>query len=88
VCRVSIFLAKILTARDKEILVYKRRLWFVKDSVPYNEVRELREGDHQRIIGIPRISLSLVGWRCEHAAEQPEVLGRGLPYEMVAVGVL
>lgn len=80
--------AKIPTPKDEEILVFKRRIRFVKDTKPFDNVRNLHEGDRLHVIGIPRISLSLVGWRCEHVEEPPEVLGWGLPYEMVAVGVL
>lgn len=80
--------AKIPTPKDEEILVFKRWIWFVKDARPINNVRNLQEGDRLQVIGIPRISLSLIGWRCEHAEEAPEVPGWGLPYEMMAVGVL
>ena len=45
----------------------------------------LGTGKHLYVIGVPRISMSLLAWRCEHAGERPEVLDWNLPYEMVVV---
>jgi len=70
---------------DGELLVYKRRVWFVKGSGPYAVVAPLKAGDRIRVVGIPRINLSLISWRCANAERRPDVLQWALPYELVIV---
>ena len=70
-----------------ELLVRNRRMVFVKDTPPDVAVRNLNVGDCLHVLGIPRISLTLVSWRAHHAAERPDVLKWGLPYEIIVVGV-
>jgi len=74
--------------RGGELLVRNRRMVFVKGTVPYDAVRALKQSDRLRVVGIPRMSLSLVAWRCEHAGDRPEALNWSLPYEMIIVSVL
>lgn len=81
----SVF-ANIRDPEEGELLVYKRRIWFVKGSAPYKAVTKLKSGERLRIVGIPRVNLSLVAWRCSPAS-QPDALEWNLPYEMVAVGL-
>lgn len=83
----SVF-ASILSADDSDQLVYKRRIWFVKDSDPYNKVLSMHNGDKLHVLGVPRIDLSLISWRCKRAKTEPKVLTWNLPYELVAVGLL
>jgi hypothetical protein len=71
-----------------ELINYKTRMAFVKDSPAEIKVRNMKKGETLRVIGIPRICLKLVSWRVEHAKERPEVLGWNLPYEMIVVGVV
>ncbi len=88
---VSIF-ADIYDADGGDLLVHKRRIWFVKDSDPYQEVMALHTGQHLHVLGIPRISMSLLAWRCKEVKDHPKdprgVLDWNLPYEMVVVATL
>jgi hypothetical protein len=77
----------IVDPSDHEVLVHKRRVWFVKGSTAYDAAVAARSGARLHIVGIPRVNLSLVSWRCLHEKDRPEALQWGLPYEMVAVGV-
>ena len=61
---------------------------FVKGTKPYNTVKQMKQGQTIRVLGVPRVSLALVSWRCDNAQDQPDVLNWGLPYEMVIVAVL
>jgi hypothetical protein len=81
-------LASILSGDDGDQLVYKRRIWFVKDSEPYKKVMTLHTGDQLHVLGIPRVDLSLVAWRCKQVKTRPEVRSWNLPYEMVVVALL
>jgi hypothetical protein len=73
---------------EDELINYKTRMAFIKDSLPEMKVRNMRKGDTLRVIGIPRICLKLISWRIDHAKERPEVLGWNLPYEMIVVGLV
>lgn len=64
-------------------LVRKARLAPVAGSEPYNRFKLAPVGERVEVIGIPRVSLSLVSWRMKH----PEARDWNLPYEMVAVAV-
>ena len=61
---------------------------FIKDSEPEVKTRN-RVGKLIHVLGIPRIDLRLVDWRCKKAAEKDgdkSVLHWGLPYEIIVVG--
>jgi hypothetical protein len=76
---------------EGELLVHNRRMVFVKDSKPYEEVKGLKAGKRLHVLGVPRIDLALVAWRVEHDND-PEYkndrpTGWNLPYEMIVVAV-
>ena len=50
--------------------------------------RALVGGTRLRVIGMPRINLSVVRERVQNADQQPQALNDNLPYEMVIVGVV
>ena len=68
-------------------LAYKRRMVFLKDSVPEQKVKGLRKGQCLHVLGIPRVDLALVSWRGRNAGTRPDVLTWSLPYEMIIVAV-
>ncbi len=70
-----------------KLLVRKARMVFVKGSPPERIVRGLGRGRRLHVFGLPRIDLSAVAWRVRHAAKNPELLERNLPYEIVVAGV-
>jgi len=74
--------------KDEELLVRKRRMIFADETPPELAVAALHKGDRVRVLGIPRISLSLLSWRCSNAASRSEVLNWNLPYEIVVVAIL
>jgi len=78
--------AAVLDLKGKPI-VRNVRMVFVKDSPPEDMVRSLRRGHRLHVFGLPRIDLSAVAWRARHSRENPELLKRNLPYEIVVVGV-
>ena len=63
------------------------RMVFVKDTEPEVRARSLAAGDRLRVFGIPRIDLSAVWFRMEHAAEDPGLLDGNLPYEIIVIGI-
>jgi hypothetical protein len=67
-------------------LVDKLRMVFVKDTPPDRLVRKLKAGDRLHVIGLPRVDLAAVARRVRQAVENPELLNRNLPYEIVVVG--
>jgi len=73
---------------EGELLLRKKRMVFVKDTPPEIAVRDARQGDCFRVLGIPRLDLALVSWRTQQAAAgRTEVLGWNLPYEIIVVGL-
>jgi hypothetical protein len=70
---------------DGELLVQNRRMVFVKDSGPEKLLKTLGRGSCLRVLGIPRIDLSLISWRIRNGKARPEVLDWNLPYEMIVV---
>lgn len=64
-------------------LVRKVRLALVAGSEPYQRLKAAPVGARVEVIGLPRVSLSLVSWRMKH----PEARDWSLPYEMVAVAI-
>jgi hypothetical protein len=73
---------------DGEPIVHKRRMVFAKDSDPEVKTRNLPDGAIVHVLGIPRIDLATVAWRCKHATAtgNKEVLDWSLPYEIMVVG--
>ncbi|MBZ5521919.1 MAG: hypothetical protein LAP21_06730 [Acidobacteriia bacterium] len=70
---------------DGNLLVQNRRMVFVKDSGPDKLVKALIRGSCLRVLGIPRIDLSVISWRMRNGTARPEVLDWNLPYEMIVV---
>jgi hypothetical protein len=68
-----------------ETLVRKRRMVFVTGTTPERSVRKLKKWDCMLVLGMPRLSLSLVSWRVRESDEDPDVLAWNLPYEMIIV---
>ena len=75
--------------RDWEghLVVRKKRMVFVRDTPPEQAVRDKKEGDCLRVLGIPRLDLALVSWRARNAKSNPDALTWNLPYEIIVVGV-
>src|SRR5262249_13838216 len=72
---------------DGELIARRRRMAFVKGTIPEQKVQNLSQGGRLQVIGIPRINLRLVQSRLEHA-DGPmfdKALEWDLPYEVVVV---
>lgn len=69
------------------LLAQKVRMAFVANSPPEKIVRGLPPGSRLHVCGLPRISLSEVASRVARSREDPGLLARSLPYEVVVVGV-
>jgi hypothetical protein len=78
--------ASILDARGRRV-VADVRMVFVKDTAPEKAVRDLPPGSRLRVFGIPRIDLSEIASRVEHAKQNSSGLEGTLPYEIVVIGV-
>ncbi len=72
---------------DGKRIVSNVRMVFDTGSPPEERVRSLSRGQRLHVFGLPRIDLSTVAWRAKHARDNPELLERNLPYEIVVVGV-
>jgi len=72
---------------DDAIIVQKRRMVFVKGSAPEAAVKTLAKGAVLHVLGVPRISLTLVSFRTHNTQKFPGILTWNLPYEMLIVGV-
>ena len=81
------FMATILD-HEGETLVTKERMVLVPGTKAFNDLQAAKTGERFRVLGMPRLSLALVKWRCDHAAEKPYVLDWDIPYEMVILSVL
>lgn len=57
---------------------FRIRLVFVKETKPEAAVRNLHNGDCMLVLGMPRLSLSLLAWRTSPEATDPW----NMPYEM------
>lgn len=68
-------------------MLRKKRMVFVRDTPPEQAVRDKKEGDCLRVLGIPRLDLALVSWRARNAKANPDALTWNLPYEIIVVGV-
>jgi hypothetical protein len=82
--------AKIFSA-DRDLLVTKRRIIFVKGTPAAATALNKHKGDYLDVVGIPRINLRLIQWRIENynkpdwKAKKP--LDWNLPYELVIAAV-
>jgi hypothetical protein len=76
---------------EGELLVHNRRILFVKDTEPANQVKVLKKGKRMHVLGLPRIDLALVDWRVKNANDEKwkdeKPLLWNLPYEIVVVAV-
>lgn len=61
----------------------KRKMVFVKGTAPHVLLQGSKKGDVLRVVGVPRINLTLVKFRLEHKNDHPGDLLWSLPYEMV-----
>ena len=82
--------ATVLNLKGEE-LVHKRRMVFVEGTAPAKKVATAKKGAVLHVLGLPRISLTLVQFRASHAND-PEFAGKdilnwSLPYEMIIAAV-
>lgn len=73
---------------DDEMVSQKTRVVIAKDTKPANYISELKNKKSLRVVGIPRINLSLISWRIANAKENPGVLNWNLPLEMIIAAVV
>jgi len=59
----------------------------VPDTDAFERLKTAKVGEKFEILGMPRVSLALVKWRCEHASDKPYVLDWDIPYEMAILSV-
>ena len=69
------------------LLAPKVRMVFVRGSPPEKIVRSVPAGGRLHVFGLPRIDLAQIASRAARSGDQPELLTRNLPYEIVIVGV-
>lgn len=81
------FLFATIYGLNDELIVFNRRMVFIKDSPPEKKVKNLRRGAKITVLGIPRISLNLISYRLQNPNNVPDILDWNLPYEMIIVGV-
>jgi hypothetical protein len=72
---------------DGNPLVERLRMVFAKGTPPERTVRLLKKGDTVHVCGIPRLDLAEISRRARDYRMNPALLTRGLPYEMVIIGV-
>ena len=71
------------------LILRKLRMAFVKDTPPEIAARDMGPDKCMIVLGMPRISLTLVSWRMEQVRKGirgVDILKWGLPYEMIVVG--
>lgn len=68
-----------------DLLVNKRRIVAISGTDAATQISRSHKGTTLTVLGIPRIDLSLVAWRVDHANRDPSALEWDLPYEMIAV---
>jgi len=72
-------------------LVHNRRMVFVAGTAPAKRVAGAKKGDVLHVLGLPRISLTLVDYRASHAHDKEyvgkDILNWNLPYEMIIAAV-
>jgi hypothetical protein len=81
----SVFAA--ISDNDGELLISNLRLVLVPGTEAFLELENAQRNDEFRVIGMPRLSLALVSWRCENADDKPFVLDWNIPYEMVILAI-
>jgi hypothetical protein len=72
---------------DGNLLVERLRMVFAKGTPPERTVRRLKGGDTLHVCGIPRLDLAEISRRVRDYRANPALLTKGLPYEIVIVGV-
>jgi len=83
----SIVYADVYSLQNK-IIVENVRMVFVKNSEPEKELKNLKEGEKMRVLGIPRVNLNEISKIVEHFnKENSDDISINLPYEMIIVGI-
>ena len=79
----------IASVRDLKgnLLVPRLRMVFAKGTPPERAVRRLKQGDRLHVNGLPRVDLAEVSRRVRGGQEDPSLLRRTLPYEIIIVGI-
>ena len=80
------FFARIIDD-ENSVLVSKERMILVPGTAAFEKLKNAKAGQRFKVLGLPRLSLSLVNWRCAHADDKPWVLDWNIPYEMVILAV-
>jgi hypothetical protein len=82
--------ATVLNLKGEE-LVHHRRMVFGQGTPPAIKVAGLKKGAVLHVLGIPRISLTLVDFRASHVDDPQfkgkDILNWSLPYEMIIAAV-
>ena len=69
------------------LLVKSLRMVFMKDTPPEIAVRKLKRGGRLHVYGIPRVDFTEVARRAAKYKDDPELLARNLPYEIIIIGL-
>ena len=72
---------------EGETLVTEEWMILVPGTDAFDALKDAKEGNEFAVMGMPRVSLSLVKWRCDNASAKPYVLDWDIPYEMVILAV-
>jgi hypothetical protein len=72
---------------DGNLMVTEERMILVPGSPAFQLLKSAKEGERYTVLGMPRVSLALVSWRCANAGDKPWVLKWDIPYEMVILAV-
>ena len=72
---------------DDDIFVSEERMILAPGTAAFEALKNAKEGEEYTVLGVPRVSLALVNWRCAHADDKPWVLNWDIPYEMVILAV-
>ncbi len=85
----SIFKTGRRSVDDYEVpLVGKTRFILVPGTEPMRILEAMEAGTVADVIAIPRLNFALLSWRVKHERDDPEVLRRTIPYELVILAVL
>jgi hypothetical protein len=83
----SIVNADVYSLQNKKI-VENVRMIFVKNSEPERELKNLKEGEKMKVLGIPRVNLNEILKIIEkNNKESSDEITVNLPFEMIIVGV-
>jgi hypothetical protein len=74
-------------ADDGDTLVTEERMILIPGTAAFEGLKSAKAGEAFTVLGMPRVSLALVKWRCANAASKPFVLNWDIPYEMVILAV-